>query len=155
MYNNNERLQNSTITVGMIDLDKYQKRYEVKEIVRTLEEVPWELITFPLTCPRNSITNNPEDRGYVTIGFVSGYDREAKEFLITVFGRFVDQVADFTDTVVCPMVMRATEGSGNEGRLIINKIVYGPEKDFEYMTRPREDRRTDTRRFNSRRNDNR
>lgn len=146
MYQNNERIQNSTINVGMIDLATYQKRFDETEIIKTLEEVPWELISYPLVCPRVAITKNSDDRGYLTIGFINDYDHEKKEFLVTVFGKFVDQVSDFIDTVICPMVLKPN----NSDRLIISKIVYGPEKSFDYMTKSRDDNR----RFNNRGNRN-
>jgi hypothetical protein len=137
MYQNNERIQNSTISVGLIDLETYQKRFDSAEILKTLEEVPWGLITYPLVASRPVVTQNSDDRGYMTIGFINSYDAEKKEFLVTVLGKFVDQVSDFSDTVICPMIIKPY----NSDRLIINKLVYGPEKSFEFLTKPREDRK--------------
>ena len=141
-YSDN-RPQNITINVPVIDLKKYKRQNDnPEEIIDVLGKITWDLINFPVQVPRRCI-NGDDSKGFVTVGYVDSYDPNSNEFTITIFGRFSDVMerVDNNDLVVYPR----TYSTGMYP--IVQGIQLAPESNFEYLTRPPKPRRFEDRWF--------
>lgn len=132
MYEKREEQSNMIVNIKLIDVDRFNKKFDPEEIKDTVNEIPWDIISFPICCARRVIDDDPTAKGNLTIGYVNGYDTETKEFTITVFSKFIDIVSSFTNTVINPVGIK-----NSNDRFVITRMIIGPEESFEYLSRNR------------------
>lgn len=126
------RPQNVTVNLNLIDLKKYKRQNDdPDEIISVLEKITWDLINFPVQIPRRCV-NNDDSKGFITIGYVDSYMVDKGQFVITIFGKYIDMLerVDNNDLVVWPKTIFTGMYP------IVQAIHLGPESNFEYLTRP-------------------
>ena len=123
-YNNNQpqKPRKLYITVPIVD-HSISARYRDGDVMITIDEIndaladlqsfdAFNKLTQNVSVDRSLATGDPNARGVMTIGFITGYDAENKALNITVFGGAVETVNGLGDSIaVKPTVIVDKDGN--------------------------------------------
>lgn len=107
--NNQKQTKKSVVKRLTIKLGEVERRFTQEDLETVLGNITFDLININLTAKKSYVGLNGV--GYTPVGFVNGYDKEAKTFDVVVFENKVQAIEKLGDIVIVARAFTDKEGN--------------------------------------------